>query len=310
MKFILTLSILFLSLLGFAQDGVVKSVVLDSIMVSAVKGGFSVEEFVHYVKTDTSFYQGFKNLRYYSHDYKSNLAIFDKKDTIGFLYREGSYNNINNRLHVRIDSSYDNGKVYNRRGEYRSYTPEFFDHIFFPKDTLKVSKLASSEQDSYEQGDKNSRNEQDAKVILFNPGSIEVEREGSKKEKLAVFDESMQKYYDYLITKTTYKDSIDCYVFTCRMKTDLSEKDQDEVLIKELVSYFDKKTFNVVYRKYSMSYEYWLIDLDVAVEVEMGYVQDQIVPKYISYKGFWDVPFNKPEIADFQLWNSNFIVRD
>ncbi len=310
MKFFITLTILSSSLFCLAQEGVVKSVVLDSVMVSAVKGGFSVEEFVYYVKTDTSFYQGFKNLRYYTHDYKSNLAIFDKNDTIGFLYREGTSVNINNRLCVNVDSTYDNGKIYNRRGNYRFYTPEFFDHIFFPKDTLTVSKLARKEGSDNSSDNKNSKNEEDAKVILFNPGSTEVEREGSKKEKLAVFDESMQQYYDYLITKVTYHDSIECYAFICRMKTTISESDQDEVLIKELVSYFDRKTFNVMYRKYDMSYRYWLVDLDVTVEVEMGYVKEQILPMYISYQGFWDVPFKKPEIADFQLWNTNYQVFD
>lgn len=310
MKRILFLIFTIKSYLLSAQESIVKSVMLDSVMVSAVSSGFSVEEFVHYVKTDTTFYQGFKNLRYYPHQYKSELEIFNTKDkSIGFLARDGHYEVTNNRLVVKVDSAYNDGKIYNRRGKYRYYTPEFFDYIFFPEDTLTVSKYSSSKGDE-EAETANEKNEKDAKVILFNPGSTEVEKSGSKKEKLAVFDESMQKYYDYIISKKTYKDSLECYEFVCRMKSDLTEKEQEEVLIRELVSYFDRNTFNVVYRKYVMQYDYWLIDLNVTVDVEMDYTVGKLIPSFIHYKGYWDIPFSKPEVADFKLWNSEFIITD
>ena len=293
-----------------AQDGIVKSVMLDSVMVSAVSAGFSIEDFVDYVKSDTSFYQGFKNLRYYPHQYTSELEVFDvKNNSVGFLYRKGTYEVADNKLVVKVDSSFNYGRIYNRRGKYRYYTPEFFDYIFFPEDTLEVSKYRSKEESN--NGDsQNERNERDAKVIIFNPGSVEVKKSGSKKEKLAVFDKSMQKYYDYIISKKTYKDTLECYEFVCRMKSDLSEDEKKEVLIRELVSYFERNTFNVVYRKYAMKYDYWLIDLNVIVDVEMGYAKDKLVPRYINYIGYWDIPFSKPEIAEFKLWNSDFIITD
>ena len=90
------------------------------------------------------------------------------------------------------------------------------------------------------------------------------------------------------------------------MKEGLEKKDEEQVLIRELVSYFDKKTFNVMYRKYIMSYRYWFIDLNVSVEVYMDYADTELVPSYIHYNGFWDIPFAKPEHADFKLWNYNF----
>ena len=120
----------------------------------------------------------------------------------------------------------------------------------------------------------------------------------------------MQKYYDYIISKKTYKDTLECYEFVCRMKSDLSEDEQEEVLIRELVSYFDRNTFNVVYRKYIMQYDYWLIDLNVTVDVEMGYAEGKLIPSFINYKGYWDIPFSKPEIAEFKLWNSDFLIND
>ena len=301
-----TLLLLLLPFLSLAQNGVVKSVVLDSIMVTAVKDGFSVEEFIHYVKTDTTFYQGFKNLRYYNHDYHSDLKVLKKSgEVLGSLFRSGKYAITNEQLVVHIDSTFDDGKIFNRKGKYRHYTPEFFDKIFFPKDTITVSKYARSGEKKME--DENEQNEEDAKTIVFSIGSGDVEAGNSKnKKKLAVFDIDMQQYYDYLISQEVFQDSIECYSFTVRMKEGLKDKEQEQVLIRELVSYFDKETFNVMYRKYVMSYRYWLIDLDVSVEVYMDYADSKLVPSYVHYNGFWDIPFAKPEHADFKLWNYNF----
>ena len=74
-----TLLLFLIPFFSLAQNVVVKSVVLDSVMITAVKDGFSIEEFIHYVKTDTTFYHGFKNLRYYNHDYHSDLKVLKKK---------------------------------------------------------------------------------------------------------------------------------------------------------------------------------------------------------------------------------------
>ena len=70
---------LFLSKLAFSQEQIVKSVLLDSVTVTGVKASFDVDEFIHYVKTDTTFYMAFKHLRYYKHKYESELNIFNKK---------------------------------------------------------------------------------------------------------------------------------------------------------------------------------------------------------------------------------------
>lgn len=302
-----TLILLLFPFLLSAQNKVVKSVVLDSVMITSLRDGFSVEEFIHYVKTDTTFYQGFKNLRFYNHDYHSNLKVLKKNgEVLGSLYRSGKYSITNDQLVVHVDSTFDEGRIFNRKGEYRHYTPEFFDKIFFPKDTITVSKYVRIREEKIE--NENEQNEKDAKTIVFNIGSGNVEAGNNKnKKKLAVFDSEMQQYYDYLISQVIYQDSIECYTFTVKMKDGLHKNQEEQVLIRELVSYFDKETFNVMYRKYVMSYRNWLVDLDVTVEVYMDYTKEELVPSYIHYNGLWDIPFAKPEYADFKLWNYNFM---
>ncbi len=62
-----------------AQDTLMPVIFLDDVVISEENNGFSVEDFVEYVKNDTTFYMGFKHLRYYSHTYESELTIFNKK---------------------------------------------------------------------------------------------------------------------------------------------------------------------------------------------------------------------------------------
>jgi len=61
-----------------AQDTLMPIIFLDDVVISQENNGFSVEDFVSYVKQDTTFYMGFKHLRYYSHSYESELIIFNK----------------------------------------------------------------------------------------------------------------------------------------------------------------------------------------------------------------------------------------
>ena len=92
MRFSIFILLIIIGFSSRSQDGIVKSIMLDSVMVSAVSSGFSVDEFIHYVKSDTTFYQGFKNLRYYSHQFQSKLEIFDKSNkSVGILIRNGHY---------------------------------------------------------------------------------------------------------------------------------------------------------------------------------------------------------------------------
>ena len=62
-----------------SQDTLLPVVILDDVIISEEKNGFSVEDFIYYVKNDTTFYKGFKHLRYYQHNYYSTLNIYNKK---------------------------------------------------------------------------------------------------------------------------------------------------------------------------------------------------------------------------------------
>ena len=287
-----------------AQDTLMPVILLDDVVISVENNGFTVEDFVGYVKKDTTFYMGFKHLRYYSHNYESELNLFNKKGkVIGTLIKKGTHHSNGEKAWIINDTIFDEGKIFKRNGKYKYYTPEAFDEVFFPKDTIDVSlKMA----DGMNKDD--SQNMRDAKTVGFSIGTDGVEQnKGGAKKKLAIFDIEMQQYYDYTISDTIYNGR-DCYSFTVKVKETLLDKEKEKALIRKIVSYFDKENFNVIYREYKFTYSNWFLDLDMDIFVHMDYVRNKHIPTDIYYKGYWDVIFFKPERAEFKLKNTNYLV--
>jgi len=293
--FLILFQILALNLL--AQDTLLKVIQLDDVIISEDNNGFTVEDFIHYVKNDTTFYKGFKHLRYYQHKYSSSLNIYNKKNKkIGVLNKQGTHFSDGENAFVVDDSLYVEGKIFKRNGSYKYYTTEAFDEVFFPYDSINVSLQINNNKNKEE-----SQNVRDAKTIGFSIGTDNVEQsKGGAKKKLAIFDIDMQKYYDYIISDTVYND-IPCYVFTVRVKENLENRQIEKALIRKVLSYFDKENFNVIYREYKFVYDNWFINLNMDVIVHLDYVGGIHVPTKILYDGFWKVLFFKKERADFNL---------
>jgi hypothetical protein len=293
--FLILFQILVLNLL--AQDTLLKVIQLDDVIISEDNNGFTVEDFIHYVKNDTTFYKGFKHLRYYQHKYSSSLNIYNKKNKkIGVLNKQGTHFSDGENAYVVDDSLYVEGKIFKRNGSHKYYTTEAFDEVFFPYDSINVSLEINNNKNKEE-----SQNVRDAKTIGFSIGTDNVEQsKGGAKKKLAIFDIDMQKYYDYIISDTVYND-IPCYVFTVRVKENLENKQIEKALIRKVLSYFDKENFNVIYREYNFVYDNWFINLNMDVIVHLDYVRGIHVPTKILYDGFWKVLFLKKERADFNL---------
>jgi len=294
----------FISTILFGQDTLIPIIFLDDVIISEENNGFTVEDFISYVKKDTTFYMGFKHMRFYTHNYRSELNIFNKQGkSIGILKKIGRYYSNGKKAWIVNDSVFDNGKIFKRNGDYRFYTPEAFDEVFFPSDTIDISLKISDTKNN-----QHSQNMRDAKTVGFSIGTDEVEQsKGGISKKLAIFDIKMQQYYDYIIGEEIYRGK-DCYSFTIKVKEDLSMKNKNKALIRKIVSFFDKENFKVIYREYKFVYSNWFINLDIDIIVNMDYINEKHVPINVYYKGFWNVIFFKPERAEFILENYDYIV--
>ena len=296
--------IIFFSFSSFlkAQDTLMPIIFLDDVVISVENNGFSVEEFIGYVKEDTSFYMGFKYLRFYSHRYISELNIFNKNgQKIASIIKNGMHYSDGKKAWIINDTIIEKGKIFKRNGDYKLYTPEAFDEVFFPKDTIDISLEISDDKNKYD-----SQNMRDAKTIGFSIGTESVEQsKGGISKKLAIFDIDMRKYYNYFIGETIYKEK-ECYVFSIIIKDDISKKNEKKVLIRNIVSYFDKENFNVIFREYNFVYSNWFIHLDMNIIVNMNYFNGIHIPTEFYYKGFWDVIFFKKERVEFIMKNTDY----
>ncbi|MBL0341730.1 MAG: hypothetical protein IPP71_12785 [Bacteroidetes bacterium] len=213
---------------------------------------------------------------------------------IATRFRNGEQHINLNKRWMQLSEDKFTGKFYDRKNKPDTYTIEMFDDIFYYKDTMPVvgpsASLASGTQSN------NPGNIEKLQTLIFSPGS-EIKGIPVVGKRFAIFDDDMVPYYDYSITAAIFKDSISCYVFSCHEKPNAG----DYPVLKSLSTWFDRKTFNIVYREYRYQYSSMIFDFDVSIKVIMDYVNEKLIPKQISYSGFWDLPLRKQENVDFTI---------
>jgi len=143
------------------------------------------------------------------------------------------------------------------------------------------------------------------KTLIFNPGRPikGVPFIGSKTQ---IFTANMRQYYDYAFHSGTYLDSIPVYRFKVSVKPDLSNWTKDGMMIKELVTIFDKRNFEILGRYVDMKYSNMLFDFDVQMNIEMSYFDEVKLPTKITYQGNWDYPLKKEERASFLIVHKDY----
>jgi len=291
---------------GFAQEiprfnpDTIKTITLDStVNIKAEK--LNIETFINKVINDTSFYQSFRNMKRYSFIAENRIYTYDKKNKVeGKIYRKIKHNN-NGPYKMEYLVKQDTGKVYKKNGKYQLYTVEMFDYIFMNAYNTDFVPNAPTGDGK---GGTNEGYKDKLKTLIFNPGRpVKVPFIGSKTE---IFTANMRQYYDYAFTSGTYLDSIPVYRFKVSVKPDLSSWTKDGIMIKELVTIFDKRNFNILGRYVDMKYGNMLFDFNVQMNIEMGYFGEDKLPTKITYQGNWDYPFKKEERASFLIVHKDY----
>lgn len=271
---------------------------LDSLVVTASRSGFDVKDFIEIVEEDESFYTAFKNIRFLSYRSNNDIKLFDKKGKEIASYKsmieqtsDGSCRTMKTFDEVTTGKFYKNKKKKN----YKYYTAKMYDRLFF------THKKVCENRNAKQKPPKNKMEEyiQELKTLIFKPGEeTNIPIIGSK---TAIFDKDMVKYYDYSITSKSYDGNIDCYVFAAKVKDEFLTKKVGKTVIKNLETFFDKETFQVIARNYQLQYAGALFDFDVSMKIKLSKLGEQYVPVFIHYDGQWDVPAKKPEISTFTI---------
>lgn len=268
---------------------------LDEVVVNAKRIGFDVNSFIRRVEEDTTFYRAFKNLRLLGFTADNDIRLFDKKRQVKASLKSETRQTMNGRCRsMQVLNEKTTGDFYNSKGNFNYYTAELYGSLFFTKGTVCVDENGESPDRS---GGTMERHKAQLKQLIFNPGKP-IKGVPIVGPKVAIFDRDVMRFYDFSITATDYL-GVSCYVFSATAKKDLSRINRADVVINELITYFNKDNFEIVGRKYSLSYKTWVFDFDVKMDVQMTKKNDLLVPALVTYDGTWNVPFKKRETASF-----------
>jgi hypothetical protein len=290
----LVLSLLFLCICAnlFAQE---KDTLLSvggrevTLTPVVIRKGTNVPGFIKRVEQDSTFYKAFKNLRILNYSSINDVRMFDKKGRVeSSLYsrtRQWAANGcrVTNVLEEKVTGDY-----FDNNGTPNYYTGELYASLFFSKDTVcgQTNVIGDIERSIRGKKGIDKRKEQ-LKMLFFNPGK-DIQGIPLMGNKVQVFDTRRSDLYDFIVDIQEYKGKT-AYVFTLKVKEDLSFFKKDEVVIDEMTTWFDYETFEVIERDYKMTYNAGVYRFNVTMHVEIDKVSGMLYPKLIRYDGSWGV---------------------
>ena len=305
---------LILSLLGFYSVGLAQKIPRfnpDTVLTVTIDSAITItstrltaETFINEIINDTSFYAAFRNMKKYSFTAENRIFTYDKANEVeGKIYRR-IYHNNTGPYKMEILEKRDEGNVYKRNGKYSLYTVEMFDYIFM---NAYNSDFVPSAPISGAKGESNESYKDKLKTLIFSPGRP-IKGVPFIGNKTQIFTPNMRQYYDYTFYRGTYLDSIPVYRFKVALKPDLSGWTEGGMMIKELVTIFDMRNFQILGRYVDMKYGNLAFDFDVQMNIELGYFGEDktLLPTKISYQGNWDIPFKREERASFLILHKGY----
>jgi hypothetical protein len=141
------------------------------------------------------------------------------------------------------------------------------------------------------------RHKEQLKMLFFNPGS-DIPGIPLMGDKTRIFDADHRRLYDFDIDIRERK-GVNCYVFRISARKDLGLLDRSRIVIDEMETWFDYRSFEVLERSYAMRYDAGVYRFDVRMHVELGHAGRMLVPTLVRYDGSWKVAFKSQEQGVF-----------
>ena len=178
---------------------------MDEAVVSAKEGGWDVKGFIERVQNDTTFYKAFKTTRLKSYTATNDIKVLNKKGRAKASYYSNSKQiREGNCRSMEFADEKVKGKFYKRNGDYKYYTAELYDYLFFIKEkkcgendivagSMRAENSSTIEQNKYK-----------LKQLIFNPGS-KIEGVPLMGNKAAIFNAKIAKMYNFKLTSEKYR---------------------------------------------------------------------------------------------------------
>jgi hypothetical protein len=287
-----------------AKDSTVKVnnnyITLSEIVVN---NKLDVPWFIERVRNDTTFYKAFRNLRVIGYTSLNDIRMLGKKDKIqASLASKTRQFRINNCRKMKVLEQKTTGDMYDANGNFNYYTAELYAGLFFTKDSVcGETNIVKGFEFSTRGLSGIEKHKEQLKMLFFNPGK-KISGIPFISGKTEIFDKSMADKYDMYIDYREHN-NVNCYVFTVKVKDDK----KSDVVIDEMTAWFNEKTFEIVARNYSISYDAGVYDFNVDMEVQMTKAGDLLVPSVLRYNGNWKVIFKKRERGIFTATLFDFV---
>jgi hypothetical protein len=266
-----------------------------SLSEIVVNNKLDVAAFINRVKNDTTFYKAFRNLRILNYMALNDIRMLDKSGKVqASLFSKTKQKRSGNCRKMQVMDQSVTGDMYDRDGNFNYYTAQMYAGLFFTKDSVCGETNIVKGHDSSTSGLSGmEKHKEQLKMLFFTPGK-KIDGLPFISNKTEIFGESMADKYDMNIDFHDYE-NIPCYVFTVKVK----DGQKSSVVINEMTTWFNEKTFEIVARNYSLSYDAGVYDFKVDMEVKMTKAGDLLVPALLRYNGNWKAIFKKRERGVF-----------
>lgn len=283
-----------------AQDSSItvnkKVVTLKEVVV---RSNLNVHTFIERVKNDTTFYKAFKNLKIVGYTSLNDVRMLDKKGVTRASLQGRTRQQVSNGCrHTVIEQQQVTGDMKDKAGNWNYYTMDMYSGLFWVNDTVcGENNIVGDPSFNIKNKSGSAKHREQLKMLFFNPGK-KIPGLPFIGGKLALFDDDMGAYYDYVIDMEQFNGEW-CYVFNVTARNDLSTGQKDKIVINNMTTWFNQQTMDIMLRKYDLSYKAGVYDFDVQIEAELTRFGEYLVPKVLRYNGNWDVVFKKRERSVF-----------
>ncbi len=264
-----------------------------------IRNKLNVAGFIERVKNDTTFYKAFKNLKILGYTALNDIRMRDKNEKqIAGLQSKTIQVVKDGCRHTEIVDEKITGDIYDENRKWNYYTGELYAGLLFATGTVCGENNIVKGYDLSIKNKKGiNKHKEQLKMLFFNPGKS-IPGIPFIGNKIAIFDDAVSPLYDFIIDMADYQGQL-CYVFTIKARNNLKSGEKNDIVINEMVTWFNSSTNDIVARTYDLSYDAAVYDLNVQMEVQMEKYKTFLVPRLIRYTGNWHVLFNKRERGVF-----------
>lgn len=308
MRRLIFISLVLLSQHCFAQSDSAQLEALGRTTVMSeviIRSDLNVVSLLRRIKEDTSFYKAFRNLRVLQFTSINDIKMLDKRGAVeASLYSKTAQLRQGGCRTMQVLEEKTAGDMY-KKGKLDYFTAELYAGLFFTtgkvcseNNTVTGAELNIKGKSGIE------KHKEQLKMMFFNPGK-KIPGIPFIGDRIDIFDPEIAKQYNFSIDADAIGGQ-DCYLFKIIPRADLTKSELNDLVFKNITTWFNTKTLEIVARNYDLSYNTLAYDFDVRMEVEMTRFKNYLVPAVLRYTGNWKVAFKKRERAFFTATLSDF----